>query len=143
MLEGYSISSLADDCDLFKFNRVLWGGFDHEGEPPTTAKQIEDRRISLSGSHVDLCVVVISPEGEYVSYCGIWYDKKTNNALVEPVATDPSYRHKGLGKAAVLEAIKRCGKVGAKQAYVGSSQQFYYQIGFSPIPSDTFWEWVR
>lgn len=139
---GYRISSLADSCDLYKFNRVLWRGFNHEGEPPTTAEQIEDRRISLSGPHLNLnfCVVVISPEDEYVSYCGMWYDKKTNNALVEPVATDPLHRRKGLGKAAVLEAIKRCGMEGAKHAYVGSSQQFYYQIGFSPIPSDTFWE---
>jgi len=140
--QGYRISSLDDNCDLYKFNRVLWRGFNHEGEPPTTAEQIEDRRISLSGPHLDLnlCVVVVSPDDEYVSYCGMWYDKKTNNALVEPVATDPLHRRKGLGKAAVLEAIKRCGMEGAKQAYVGSSQQFYYQIGFSPIPSDTFWE---
>ena len=40
---------------------------------------------------------------------------------------------KGLGKAVVLEAVKRCGQMGAKTALVGSSQQFYYNIGFYPI----------
>lgn len=140
--DGYTITSLSENCDLHKFNRVLWRGFNHEGEPPTTVDKIEERRISLSGPHLDLnlCIAVISPEGEYVSYCGMWYDRNTTYALVEPVATDPLHRRKGLGRAAVLEGIKRCGKLGAKQAFVGSSQQFYYQIGFSPLPADTFWK---
>ena len=139
---GYTITSLADDLDLLKFNRVLWRGFNHEGEPPTTPEDLEGRRKSLSGPHLDLnlCIAVVSPEGEYASYCGMWYEKATEYALVEPVATDPKYRKLGLGKAAVLEGIRRCGQLGAKQAYVGSSQQFYYQIGFQPLPAGTFWE---
>ncbi len=138
---GYSIISLSEDIDLLKFNRVLWRGFNHEGEPPTTEKQLEDRRMSISGPHLnpELCIVVVSPEGEYASYCGMWYDKSTEYAEVEPVATDPKYRKLGLGKAAVLEAIKRCGQLGAREAYVGSSQQFYYQLGFHPLPASTFW----
>jgi len=139
---GYSVKSLAEECDLAKFHRVLWRGFNHEGEPPLTAEQLEERRKSLSGPHLNpaLNIVVVSPEGEYASYCGMWYDKSTEYALVEPVATDPKYRRLGLGKAAVLEGVKRCGQLGAKQAYVGSSQQFYYQIGFHPIPASTFWK---
>jgi predicted N-acetyltransferase YhbS len=69
----------------------------------------------------------------------MWYDQDTEYALVEPVATNPDYRRQGLGRAAVMEGIKRCGKLGAKQAYVGSGQQFYYQIGFHPLPAGTFW----
>lgn len=45
----------------------------------------------------------------------------------------------GLGRAAVLEALRRCAALGAKHAYVGSSQQFYYNIGFKPSTSSTFW----
>ena len=78
----------------------------------------------------ELCILVVAPSGDYASYCGMWYDPATAYALVEPVATDPDYRKLGLGKAAVLEGIRRCGALGATQAYVGSSQQFYYQIGF-------------
>ncbi|NQT98106.1 MAG: GNAT family N-acetyltransferase [Candidatus Marinimicrobia bacterium] len=139
---GYSIISLAEDYDIEKFHRVLWRGFNHEGEPPTTDEELENRRKSVSGPDLnpELCIIVMSPEGEYASYCGMWYDRNTEYALVEPVATDPKYRKLGLGKAAVLEAIRRCGQLGAKQAYVGSSQQFYYQIGFRPIPASTFWE---
>jgi GNAT superfamily N-acetyltransferase len=139
---GYTVVSLIEEHDLTKFHRVLWRGFNHEGEPPATAEHLEGRRKSISGPHLDpaLNSVVVSPEGEYASYCGMWYDKNTEYALVEPVATDPKYRRLGLGKAAVLEGIKRCGQLGAKQAYVGSSQQFYYQIGFHPLPASTFWK---
>ncbi|HBP38077.1 MAG TPA: GNAT family N-acetyltransferase, partial [Clostridiales bacterium] len=54
-------------------------------------------------------------------------------------ATDPAYRKMGLGRAAVLEAIRRCGVLGARRAFVGSSQQFYYSIGFRPYATSTFW----
>jgi predicted N-acetyltransferase YhbS len=46
----------------------------------------------------------------------------------------------GLGRAAVLEGLRRCAKLGAKRAFVGSSQQFYYNIGFRPYTSNTWWE---
>ena len=36
--------------------------------------------------------------------------------------------------------VHACGLLGAKQALVGSSQQFYYQIGFRPHATSTFWE---
>jgi predicted N-acetyltransferase YhbS len=45
----------------------------------------------------------------------------------------------GLGKAVVLEGVNRCGKLGAKHAYVLSSQQFYYNIGFYPYQNDIWW----
>jgi predicted N-acetyltransferase YhbS len=139
---GYSAVSLAENCDIKKYNSVLWRGFDHGDNPPETEADLADRRLSLSGPHLnlDLCIAIVSPKGEYAAYCGMWYDKNTEYALVEPVATDPAYRKLGLGKAAVLEGIKRCGKLGAKQAYVGSSLQFYYQMGFHPLPASTFWE---
>ena len=52
---------------------------------------------------------------------------------VEPVATDPDFRRMGLGKAAVLEGIRRCGEMGAEVAYVGSDQLFYQKLGFKKI----------
>jgi predicted N-acetyltransferase YhbS len=70
----------------------------------------------------------------------MWYDKRSKSALVEPVATEPAYRKMGLGKAAVLEGIKRCGELGATRAIVGSSQQFYYNIGFRPYATSTWWK---
>lgn len=141
--QGYEIVSLKEEYDLFKYNSVLYQGFNHGNNVPTCKSAIEKRKVELSSPSVnlDLKIAVKSPEGEFVSFCGMWYDYKTENALVEPVATVPEYRKRGLGKAAVLEAVNRCAKLGAKRAYVGSGQQFYYNIGFVPYATETWWEY--
>jgi GNAT superfamily N-acetyltransferase len=139
--EGFSIVSMRDEYDIWKFGDVLFKGFNHGDNPPRTEKEYREREISLSGPHsdLDLKIAVKAPNGEFASFCGMWYDPRTSNAYVEPVATNPKYRRMGLGKAAVLEGVIRCGKRGAKLALVGSSQQFYYSIGFDPMTTDTAW----
>ena len=87
-----------------------------------------------------LKICVAAPDGNYVSHCGMWCQKNDFYCYVEPVATDPDYRRMGLGRAAVLEAVRRCGELGAKQAVVGSDQQFYFNIGFYPVQTLTHWE---
>lgn len=143
--QGYDIVSLKEEYDLYKYNSVLYQGFNHGDDVPTGESAIEKRKVELSSPSVNLNlkIAVKSPEGEFVSFCGMWYDGKTENALVEPVATVPKYRMKGFGKAAVLEAVKRCAKLGAKRAFVGSGQQFYYNIGFMPYTTETWWEYSR
>lgn len=140
--EGFQIKSLADDYDVIKYHKVLWKGFDHGSEVPINEAELSDRRISLSGPHFDphTNIAVVAPSGEFVSYCGTWYMKNTCVAYVEPVATDPDYRKLGLGKAAVLEAIKRCFASGAKYAFVGSNQNFYYRLGFYPLMTYSWWK---
>jgi GNAT superfamily N-acetyltransferase len=139
--EGYSFVSLADDWDFYKYNELMWRGFNHQGPPPCTDEDIASRKQMLSSPTIipELVVAVVSPEGNYVSHCGMWYAPGESYALVEPVATDPDYRLMGLGRSAVLEAVRRCGSLGAKLALVGSAQQFYYNIGFYPIHTGSWW----
>jgi GNAT superfamily N-acetyltransferase len=93
----------------------------------------------LPNVDLGLKVAVVAPDGNFVSYCGMWYTPEAGYAVIEPVATDPDYRRTGLGKAAVLEGIRRVGELGAKKALVGSSQQFYYSIGLRPFSTSTIW----
>ena len=144
--KGFRITTLKEDFDLSQYRRVLWKGFNHElkGEGLFTFS-LEDelsakKEMLRPYVDLDLKVAVVSPEGNFVSYCGMWYDPEGGFALVEPVATDPEYRGMGLGKAAVLEGIRRVGLQGAKIAFVGSSQQFYYSIGFHPFATSTNWK---
>ena len=141
LLEGFRIVSMADGWDYLKYNRVMWRGFNHQGEAPQTEQDIGCRKQMLSSPMIlpELVLAVVAPDGNYVAHCGMWYRRGDDYALVEPVATDPTYRLLGLGKAAVIEAVRRCGRLGAKQALVGSSQQFYYAIGFCPIHRETWW----
>lgn len=127
---GYKIISLADENDLYKIDRCLWRGFNHPGEPPCDG--VEGRRLMQSAPNFskELNIVAAAPDGQFVAYAGTWYDNANKVAMVEPVATDPDFRRMGLGRAAVLEGIRRCGELGAKTAIVGSDQEFYLSFGF-------------
>jgi predicted N-acetyltransferase YhbS len=69
----------------------------------------------------------------------MWYETKNRIAYVEPVATDPAFRRMRLGKAAVLEGIRRYGELGAHVAYVGSDQAFYQALGFRTVFTSNCW----
>jgi GNAT superfamily N-acetyltransferase len=137
--EGFRLKSLADENDLGKMHRVLHRGFDHPGEPPACG--LEGRRRMQSGPHfrADLTMVVEAPSGDFVSYCGMWLDAANRFGYVEPVATDPDYRRRGLGRAAVLEGIRRCGECGATVAYVGTDKPFYLSFGFRRLFTTNCW----
>lgn len=139
---GFQVVSMADNWDFCKYNRVMWRGFNHEGEPSQEEEDIDWRKTMLSSPHLipEITVAVVAPDGNYVSHCGLWYAPGEDYAYVEPVATDPEYRKRGLGKAAIYEALFRAKNLGAKEAFVVSSQQFYYNIGFKPIATETWWE---
>lgn len=44
-----------------------------------------------------------------------------------------------LGKAAVLEGLRRVKDLGATKALVGFQQPFYFRIGFRPFSTFTVW----
>ena len=121
------------------FFRVLWRGFDHPGEPP--AEELDDQKNMQDTPNFkhSLKIVVEAPNGDFASFCGMWYVPTHKYAYVEPVATDPDYRRMGLGKAAVLEGIRCCGSLGATVAYVGSDQKFYQAIGFKKVYLSECW----
>jgi GNAT superfamily N-acetyltransferase len=140
--DGFRLTSLADDCDWAKVHRVLWRGFNHEGDPPMTEAELEDRRrmFDTPKARRDLKIAVEAPDGSFVAFCGMFYEPTNRYAYVEPVATDPDCRRRGLGRAAVLEGIRRCGELGATVAYVGSNQPFYLSFGFDVIYTSECWQ---
>ena len=141
MPQGFTLQSLAEDIDLAKINRVLWRGFNHPG--PAPEEEIQGRRESMQAPNFrkDLTIVVVAPDGNYVSYCGMWFVPQNRVAYIEPVATDPDYRRMGLGKAAVLESVRRVANLGAEVAWVGSGLDFYLGMDFEKM--FTTFPWVK
>ena len=140
--DGFSIISFADErFDIERYYNAIWRGFNNQRQ--RNDKEIESmkKREGFDAPYLDLNlrILVVAPNGDYAAHCGMWCIADSKYAYVEPVFTLPEYRKMGLGKAAVLEGVNRCGKLGAKQAYVLSSQQFYYRIGFYPIQNETWW----
>ena len=137
--EGFRLQSLADENDLRKAARVLHRGFNHPGDLPEDA--FESRRKMQSGPNyrLDLTIVAVAPSGDFVSFCSTWYDPVNRFGYVEPVATDPDYRRRGLARACVLEGIRRCGELGATVAYVGATKPFYLSLGFTRLFTANCW----
>lgn len=143
LLPGFRLQSLADECDWAKVHRVLWRGFDHGDDVPMNEEEFESRRkmFDTPGARRDLKIVAVTPDGEYAAFCGMFYDSANRCALVEPVATAPEYRRLGLGRAVVLEGMRRCATLGACEAYVGNDLPIYLSIGFEKL--FTVQCWVR
>jgi predicted N-acetyltransferase YhbS len=99
----------------------------------------QKRMLSAPNLNPYLHVFAENEKGEYVAYCGTWFNANTDYAYVEPVCTIPRYRGQGLGRAVLLEALKRCKSLGAKKAYVISDSPFYKSVGFSPHSRYTFY----
>ncbi|MCV2392815.1 GNAT family N-acetyltransferase [Actinotalea sp. M2MS4P-6] len=139
--DGLGVQSLAEDWDLRAFHRLLHRGFDHPGEPDWAPSELAWRQASTSspGQRPDLQVITRTVDGAYTAFCGAWLRPGADYALIEPVCTDPAWRRRGCGRAAVLEAARRCRDLGARHAYVGSGQEFYRRLGFTPALGGTWW----
>ena len=138
--EGFRLADLTEENDLSKLDRCLWRGYNHPGEPEPGGEASRALMQSPPNFNKKLNIIAVAPKGQYVSYSGIWYDPYNLCAYVEPVATDPDYRRMGLGKACVLECVRRAGEMGARVAYVESEQNFYHALGFRTIAFRPLWE---
>lgn len=67
----------------------------------------------------DLDVVAIAPDGAIAAFCTLWYDDATRSVYVEPLATVPEHRRKGLAHAVLTEGLQRAQRLGADLALVG------------------------
>ncbi len=137
--EGFTLKSLAEDNNLSQISRVFWRGFNHGDEPPSDDIAGSKRMQSVPNYRKDLNIIIVAPDGNYVAYGGIWFEATNKYAYIEPVCTDPDYRRRGLGTAAVMESIRRCGELGATVAYVGSTQPFYQSMGFKKLFTCNCW----
>lgn len=141
--ENIMISNVKNLDDVFNYNKVLWHGFNHVGDIPEDEETIAKFRKMLSAPQNNFHLNVVAKDGDkWVAFCGCWYDKNTDYAYVEPVCTVPEYRGKEIGKAVVLENLKRCKELGAKKAYVISSNEFYINLGFEQHSHYTFY-WYK
>ena len=94
-----------------------------DGEPEKMSGNAEKRLVDPQY----IKVFAVTDSG-YAAHCGVWYDGG-DTAYIEPVATVPEHRRKGLGKAVVYEAARRAKERGAKRAIVLSDNEFYFRIG--------------
>lgn len=90
---------------------------------------------TVPGYAPDLDLVTVGRDSEFGSYCICWFDSASGTGLFESVGTSPIRRGKGLGRAVMLEGLRRLRKLGAEQAlvtHVGGNEaaRLYGSAGF-------------
>jgi len=111
--EGYEIRSV-DDGELDargELQRSVWPW-------SRVGKESYGRLRLMPGCRRELDLVVVAPAGELVSFGICWYDEINRVGEFGPVGTHPEYRRRGLGKALLLEAMRRLRDLGGKSALV-------------------------
>ncbi|MCB9452201.1 MAG: GNAT family N-acetyltransferase [Anaerolineaceae bacterium] len=93
--------------------------------------------MTAPGYDPELDVVVVAPDGAFASFVMAWADATLKMGEFEPVGTHADYRRRGLGKAALLEAMRRLRARGMDVATVMTWAKdegniaFYQSAGFA------------
>jgi ribosomal protein S18 acetylase RimI-like enzyme len=104
------------------------------------------RRLRAAPGYIpELDLVAVAPNGDIVSYCICWLDEVNRTGEFEPVGTPAEHRGRGLGKAVMLEGLRRLRGLGAASAIVTSimtneaSTRLYASAGFETVNTEVYY----
>ena len=84
----------------------------------------------------NLDIVAVHEDGQIGAFCIVWMDSINKVGLFEPVGTHPDFHRKGLGRAVMLEGMRRLQEGGMRQAIVSTYEdnqaaiKLYESTGF-------------
>ena len=130
LAEGMSFRSVTeDDIDArVHLHRAAWVGSQFDRERYQSIRAMPSYQPSLD--------IVLETEAGFASYCICWEDQASGLGIFEPVGTHPEWRGKGVGKAIILEGLRRLRDRGLDHAEVHTAgfnapaQALYESCGF-------------
>jgi mycothiol synthase len=87
----------------------------------------------------EMDIVAVAPDGQIRAFCIVWTDPINKVGLFEPVGAHPDFQRHGLGKAVMLEGLRRLKKSGMESAIVSTYEdsragiKLYEGLGFQAI----------
>lgn len=87
----------------------------------------------------ELDISVVAPDGMIVSFAMSWIDTDNKLSVFEPVGTRYDFHRRGLGKATLLEGLRRLQARGVETALVSCASSeagnviFYQSVGFQIV----------
>jgi mycothiol synthase len=84
-------------------------------------------------------IVAVHEDGLIGAFCIVWIDPLSRVGLFEPVGTHPDFLRKGLGRAVMLEGLRRLQQSGMRQAIVSTYEdnqaaiKLYESTGFQVV----------
>ncbi len=136
--DGFTVRSCRGVAEVEARAKAQYGAFD------STApfERYVERFTRFMQSPVygpDRDVIAVDPNGDIGAFCIIWLDAVNRVGLFEPVGTHPDFQRKGLGKAVMLEALRRLKEHGMRQAIVCTGDdnlpaiRLYESVGFQTV----------
>ncbi len=135
--EGYQVRGVAGRSEMRKRAAASYAAFgssrDFEAYWPRYA-----RFMHSPVYNPDLDIVAVAPDGQVAAFCIVWPDPVTGVGLFEPVGTHPDFQRRGLGRAVVLEGLRRLKALGMTSALVcaesdnPAAKALYEATGFRP-----------
>lgn len=138
--EGFAIRPLAGQAEVPAYVELHRAAFDTKNmTEPWRARTLQHPLYQP-----DLDLVVTSPfgrapDGRLAAFCIGWLDPDSASkpiGRIEPLGVHPDFRKLGLGRAALLEAMRRLRARGAESIWVetdkgsGTAFSFYQSLGF-------------
>ena len=142
--EGYRFRTMEEEISFVKRYNVLNKAFHPQDD---FIKEVPESFIKMTKAPMyrpELDLIIEDDKGNFVSSCVMWFDQENEIGMFEPVGTHPNHTRKGMGRALIMEGLRRLKEVGAKNAYVESygdkRQAFYRSAGFESYDKDYPWE---
>jgi predicted N-acetyltransferase YhbS len=141
--DGFVIKSVQEEDDVEKRRRAKAIAFGSGYAPSQWAPAEVYAQIQQAPDYrKDLDLFIVAPDGEYASFCTIWMDPVNRYANFEPVGTQPAYQGKGLGRALLMEGLRRMAASGATRSFMDSGIDFYRKIGFKDT-DNAYAPWIK
>jgi len=142
---GYRVRSMGDVDELPARSLASWRAFHpdepDEGHDPTGGWYRNVQRAPLYRR--DLDVVAVTDDGEIASFSLCFFDDVSRTGVFVLDGTAASHQRIGLGKAVMLENLRRLHDLGALRAYVSwyepPAGALYRSVGFREVRTARAW----
>ncbi len=97
------------------------------------------RTLKMPQYQRELDIVAVAPDGSLAGFCVGWPISERHIGQVEPLGVHPRFHHMGLGRALLLESLRRFKAHGADSVLVETenhrkvARSAYESVGFQPI----------
>jgi GNAT superfamily N-acetyltransferase len=138
---GYSLGQVSTPADI---ERRVFVESDSFGDFTLTAETWRFVQ-RLPTYRPELDIIAVAPGGTGAAACTCWYDAATRCGEFEAVGTAQAHRRRGLGRAVIVEGLRRLHELGATTAVVFTQNTndaaiaLYESCGFEIVAEDRAW----
>ena len=140
--DGASLRGVSTEADAERRAFVEASSFGASGITGAYWRSLIGR---LPAYRPELDVIAVAADGSGASACTCWYDEATRCGEFEAVGTLEAFQRLGMGKAVIVEGLRRLYELGARQAIVETTISnapaiaLYRSCGFEEVARDYGW----